>query len=105
MKDVFFLSKQLMAVLVVMFFGIFVFSFYLLFPIINSAKMPDWVFGPIGLFVILGFDVGWVLLIRSIFKKHNILKILLIMLGITLSTSFLAWWIIEKTSLFDHMFG
>ena len=98
-------SKQRMIAFGVILLGIFAISFYLLFPIIDSPKTPDWVLGPIGMLILLCFDIVWVLITRLLFRKHPKLKVFLISLGITLSASFLAWWIIEKTSLFDHMFG
>lgn len=104
-KKNFSLRKQDMIVFAVILLGIFVISFYLLFPVIDSPKTPDWLIGPKGLLALLGFDIIWVLVMKLLFKKHPKLKMFLISLGITLSASFLSWWIIEKTSLFDHMFG
>jgi hypothetical protein len=99
------LSKFVIMIFIIMFLGIFIFSFWLLFSVMNSPIMPNWFFGPIGLLVILIFDVTWVLTMKSLFKEHIKLKIFLIFLGITLSTSVLAWWLIDKTPFLDHMFG
>jgi hypothetical protein len=104
-KKKFSLSTQNMIVFTVVLLGIFVISFYLLFPVIDSPKTPDWFLGPMGLLALLGFDIVWILVIKLLFKNYPKLIIFLILLGITLSASFLSWWIIEKTSLFDHIFG
>jgi len=99
------LGKQDMIVFAVILLGIFITSLYLLFPVIDSPKTPDWLLEPMGLLVIFGFDIVWVLAMNSLLKKHPKIKVFTILLGITLSTSFLVWWIVEKTSLFDHMLG
>jgi hypothetical protein len=99
------LSKQEVIVFAIILLAAFIISFYLLFPIIDSPKTPDLLLGPIGLLLIIGFDIAWVLIMKLLLKSHPKTKMFLMLLGITLSTSFLVWWIIEKTSLFDHMFG
>jgi len=107
-KKSFPLSKQDMIMLImlaVVLLGIYVFSFWPLFPVMNSPKTPNWLFGPMGLLALLGFGVVWSLAMKLLFKNHPRLKIATISLGITLSAIFLSWWIIEKTSLLNHMFG
>jgi hypothetical protein len=99
------LSKLDVIIFAVILFVIFIVSLYLLFPVIDSPKTPDWLLGPIGLLFIFGFDIAWILVMELLLRKSPKIRIFLILLGITLSTSFLVWWIIEKTSLFDHMFG
>ncbi|OHB62527.1 MAG: hypothetical protein A2168_01770 [Planctomycetes bacterium RBG_13_50_24] len=104
-KKILSLSTQDMIVFTVVLLGIFVVSFYLLFPVIDGPTTPDWLLGPMGLLALLGFDIVWSLVIKLLFKSYPKLIIFLILLVIILSASFLSWWIIEKTSLFDHMFG
>jgi len=104
-KEILSLSAKDLIVFTIALLGIFVVSFFLLFPVIDGPKTPDWLLGPMGLLALLGFNIVWSLVIKLLFKNYPKLIIFLILLGITLSASFLSWWIIEKTSLFDHMFG
>lgn len=99
------LNKKVIVIFIIIFLSIFIFSFWSLFSVMNSPIIPNWFVGPIGLVLILVFDMIWVITIKSLFKKYIKLKIFLIFLGITLSTSVLAWWLIGKTSFLDHMFG
>jgi len=71
------------------------------FRILNSPNMPSWFFGPVGLLIVLGFDVVWILLIKFLFKTHIKIKIILMLLGVTLSTAILCWWIAGVTGIMN----
>ena len=65
----------------------------LLFKPMNSVYMPDWFFSWLGFFIVLGFDVVWVVIMRLWPLKNIKVKIVLTVLVITLSASVLTCWV------------
>lgn len=62
-----------------------------------NRHMPNWFFGPIGLFIILGFDIIWIIGMK-IWKlksvRIKIIKKILCVLVFALSASVLTSWLI-----------
>jgi hypothetical protein len=61
------------------------------FPLVSY--MPAWFFGPLGLFMIIGFDVFWIIRNRSRYNPGIILKIPSLLV-FSLSASLLSCWIL-----------
>lgn len=99
------LNKSVIIIFVIVFLIIFIISFGMLFQVFNSPRMPNWFLGFKGLLAIFAFNMIWILMTKFLFKKYLKIKVFLIFLSITISASVLAWWIIGKTSIFDHIFG
>jgi hypothetical protein len=60
----------------------------------NSPHMPNWFFGPIGLLIVIGFDVLWLIAMRLWVFKGIKVKIFLTLLVLTLSSSIITCWIL-----------
>jgi glucan phosphoethanolaminetransferase (alkaline phosphatase superfamily) len=71
------------------------------YQILNSPSMPSWFFGPIGLLMILAIGLIWILLIKSLFKRHIRIKIILMLLGATFLIAILFWWIVGITGIMN----
>jgi hypothetical protein len=79
-------------ILVIFAIAIYLVSLWsLYFPLVSY--MPVWFFGPLGLFMIIGFDVFWIIRNRSRSNPGIILKIPSL-LAFSLSASLLSCWVL-----------
>ena len=54
----------------------------------------EWFFGPLGLVVVLAFDVVWIIIMRLLLFKNRRLRKVLIWFVLTVSASVLTGWIV-----------
>ena len=69
----------------------FIGSFFLFEPM--NIYMPHGFLGPIGILVVLGFDISWIIFVKFYPFKESFTKTLLIWLVLTLSASVLICWV------------
>ena len=82
----------------------FIVSFCLIIFVSGGVHSETWFYGLIGLFLILCFNIAWILIVRSLFKKCKKTKSLFMTVGFAISTSALLVWLYDKIDI-SHMFG
>lgn len=60
----------------------------------NSPNMPYCFFGWIGPFIVIGFNVLWIIAMKVLFPKNSRLKTYFTLLVLTFSASVLACWVL-----------
>ena len=80
-------------------------SFMLLFDCGHFPFVPKWFWGQVGLFVIIGVSVAWILIMIILIRKNNKIRIALTLLGLSVLAAILTWWILENSSFSFHIYG
>ncbi len=90
--------------LVIAFFTVYFISFVLLLDCGHFPFIPEWFWGQIGLYVVVGYSFAWIFMMRVLIKNIKI-RIALILVELAIVAAILTWWIIENSSICINMFG